>query len=91
MPLYANPADFFMKVLTIDYPKEKIDEDKIAYLVNKYQQLQEEENLKASQLKLYQDEIKFNDYDTVSLTIQYKYLLWRNVTKALRAREGYIA
>ena len=35
MPQFANPADFFMKILAIKYPKKKDDEEKIEYL-NRY-------------------------------------------------------
>ena len=31
-PKFSNPADFFMKILTIDYPKNSNDEKKLEYL-----------------------------------------------------------
>lgn len=37
-PPRTNPSDFFMKVLTINYPKTAEDEDKIARLTNSYNQ-----------------------------------------------------
>lgn len=36
-PTFANPSDFYMKVLTINYPKEDNDEKKIAFLVENYE------------------------------------------------------
>ena len=36
-PRYANPADFFMKVLTVDYPKQARDEKKVAFLSYQYE------------------------------------------------------
>ena len=32
VPQYANPADFFMKLLSINYPKQTEDEEKMVYL-----------------------------------------------------------
>ena len=31
-PTFANPADYYMKRLSINYPKTQFDEDKITYL-----------------------------------------------------------
>ena len=39
MSLYENPADYYLKVLTINYPKEKSDEDKISHLYTSYKEL----------------------------------------------------
>lgn len=36
-PTYANPCDFFMKILSINYPKEKEDDNKVAFLKEKYE------------------------------------------------------
>jgi len=36
VPRFANPADFFMKVLSVRYPKPKEDEEKIEQLTNYY-------------------------------------------------------
>jgi hypothetical protein len=41
VPRFANPADFFMKVLSIRYPKQKEDEEKLAYLSRNYHALLE--------------------------------------------------
>eukprot|EP00347_Sterkiella_histriomuscorum_P007150 403350075 len=35
-PKFANPADFFMRILTINYPKTEKDEEKIQFLNEKY-------------------------------------------------------
>lgn len=35
-PSRSNPADFFMKVLTVNYPKEKEDEEKIQNIHQHY-------------------------------------------------------
>jgi hypothetical protein len=35
-PRYANPADFFMKLLTINYPLTKTDEEKLEILNGGY-------------------------------------------------------
>jgi hypothetical protein len=36
MPRFANPADIFMKLLAINYPKTKVDTEKIDYLKRCY-------------------------------------------------------
>ena len=36
VPQFANPADYFMKLLSINYPKQQEDEEKINYLNTKY-------------------------------------------------------
>jgi hypothetical protein len=36
LPRFANPADFFMKILTINYPKQVDDEKKIDFLLSNY-------------------------------------------------------
>jgi hypothetical protein len=38
-PKYANPSDFYMKVMTVDYPKTLSDEKKVAFLALKYEQI----------------------------------------------------
>ena len=35
-PSRSNPADFFMKVLTVNYPKEEDDEKKIQNIYQHY-------------------------------------------------------
>lgn len=36
VPRFANPADFFMKVLSVKYPKQADDEKKLEHLTNSY-------------------------------------------------------
>eukprot|EP00347_Sterkiella_histriomuscorum_P009468 403341097 len=36
-PKFANPADYFMRVLTVNYPKDTNDEKKVKFLVSSYQ------------------------------------------------------
>ena len=36
VPRRCNPADFFMKVLSIKYPKQADDEEKLTHLNNAY-------------------------------------------------------
>ncbi|CDW76556.1 abc transporter family protein [Stylonychia lemnae] len=38
-PKYANPADYYMRVLTVNYPKEKNDIKKVIYLTSSYEQI----------------------------------------------------
>ena len=33
---FSNPADIFMKVLSVNYPKQSEDEEKLELLVNSY-------------------------------------------------------
>lgn len=39
LPKFANPADFYMRVLTVNYPKDDNDEKKVLYLKDKYDEL----------------------------------------------------
>ena len=36
VPKNCNPTDFFMKLLSINYPKQKEDEEKLEYLNRNY-------------------------------------------------------
>jgi len=36
VPQFANPADFFMKLLSINYPKQAKDNETVEYLSSKY-------------------------------------------------------
>ena len=36
-PNFANPADFFMKILTVNYPKQSKDEEKVQFLTDNYE------------------------------------------------------
>lgn len=38
-PKFGNPADFFMKVLSIKYPKQRDDEEKLTHLTNNYRMM----------------------------------------------------
>lgn len=39
VPRFANPADFFMKILSVRYPKTKEDNDNLEYLNRNYRAL----------------------------------------------------
>lgn len=41
MPRFANPADVFMKILAVNYPKSEGDQNKIDYLKRCYRINQE--------------------------------------------------
>lgn len=41
VPKFANPADFFMKLLSIHYPKKQEDLDKLEYMTRHYHALLE--------------------------------------------------
>ena len=36
---HCNPADFYMNVLSVNYPKGELDEKKVTFLKNKYDKL----------------------------------------------------
>jgi len=36
-PTFSNPADYFMKILTINYPKQVNDEKKLAFMNGNYE------------------------------------------------------
>ena len=35
--MYANPADYYMRVLTVNYPKEENDNKKVEFLKSSYE------------------------------------------------------
>jgi hypothetical protein len=37
-PTFANPADYYMKRLTVNYPKQEYDERKVKFLKSKYEE-----------------------------------------------------
>lgn len=39
MPPFKNPADYYMNILAINYPKSEKDTKKIDYLKKKYDEL----------------------------------------------------
>lgn len=39
MPKYSNPADFFLKLLSVNYPKTIEDEKKVTKLLGDYKNL----------------------------------------------------
>ena len=41
VPQFANPADFFMKLLSVKYPKQQDDEEKLEYMNRNYHALLE--------------------------------------------------
>ena len=47
-PTFSNPADYYMKVLSITYPKNAQDEKKVNYLYSSYQEKLEESVLKVA-------------------------------------------
>eukprot|EP00347_Sterkiella_histriomuscorum_P004140 403361602 len=67
-PRFANPADFFIRVLTINYPKEQNDQKKIQYLTKAYKQellplIYEQFSQKHSDQLPHESEILDNDSD----------------------------
>lgn len=53
VPRFANPADFFMKVLSIKYPKQADDDKKLEHLTNSYRfQLEKKISTEDSLIKL---------------------------------------
>jgi len=46
VPQFANPADYFMKLLSINYPKKQEDDEKMDYL-NRYYHALREKQIKA--------------------------------------------
>ena len=42
LPRYANPGDYFMKVLSVNYPKQQEDIEKVAELNRNYHAMLEQ-------------------------------------------------
>lgn len=84
-PNFANPADYFLKRLTINYPKQKFDKDKIAFLRQQYQKrLHPLMRTEADQLKLPSLDLVSISEDAVPLSTQYSQLFYRNRKASIR-------
>eukprot|EP00347_Sterkiella_histriomuscorum_P020475 403337662 len=76
-PKFANPADFFMRILTINYPKTEKDEEKIQFLNEKYNQILQH-NLESESQQLQLKQVDFSQaIDYAPTKIQMKELFIR--------------
>ena len=87
VPQFANPADFFMKLLSIKYPKKQDDEEKMDYL-NRYYHALIEKSVKAENRIIRLDAPKIAGADAVqykaSSKVQLNQLMFRSWTLAKR-------
>ena len=86
VPRFANPADFFMKVLSIRYPKQAADDEKLDYLSRNYHALLEG-SVKAENklIKIKAPSDVDEDYDHMAdVGTQMKWLFFRSWTLAKR-------
>ena len=87
VPKFANPADFFMKLLSINYPKMPADEEKITYL-NRYYHALIENEVKASNRMVRLAPPKMSGADAInhkaSNQVQLQQLMHRSWTLAKR-------
>ena len=87
IPVYSNPADYYMKLLSIKYPKRPEDDDKIEYLLNSYNEHlkekveQEMANIKVSRLN--QEDVTGDHY--APFCVQMKELSRRALRNYLRS------
>eukprot|EP00347_Sterkiella_histriomuscorum_P021229 403334750 len=89
-PKFANPADFFMRVLTVNYPKTPSDEKKVSYLKLQYDQNIRSQSVKEAQLL----QLPQLDADKLKLTyaptgIQLKELIKRCATQMVKDPQAF--
>lgn len=84
-PLYANPADFFMKILSITYPIKEADIKKVQFLKENYdQQLLPQILSEQNTVKIPGSGIYTSNKGTAKYSTQIKQLLRRNWIQAMR-------
>lgn len=78
-PLQTNPADFYMRVLAVNYPKLPTDEAKVQDIVKHYKTHIEGHIFgDAKALTLPEVDIKIFQKNQASLPTQYQQLIYRN-------------
>ncbi|CDW73845.1 abc transporter family protein [Stylonychia lemnae] len=78
-PLFSNPADYYMKVLTINYPKQESDEKKLTFMMNSYDQRQKSIVQKEqSQIKIQEFDFNESRIQQTGFCFQMKQLIGRN-------------
>ena len=75
--MQSNPGDYFMKVLTVNYPKTEVDEKHISFLNDHYAKgllpmIESAKLVEVPELILSQNENKVGGFK------QFKLLMWRN-------------
>ena len=89
---YQNPADFFMKILTISYPKTDEDQIKLDKLNNNYAQIQAPEVTK-SIIELQMPELDESELHVQAAPwcLQFEMLNWRNFLLAQREPKVFLS
>jgi len=84
---FCNPADKFMAVLSINYPKRKEDNDKIEYLRQCYEERQVGKvNTQMKEYTVSADGLAEKEIVKAPLKTQIKWLFWRTKLFAKRDR-----
>ncbi|TNV86565.1 hypothetical protein FGO68_gene1560 [Halteria grandinella] len=85
-PMLVNPTDFFMKILSVNYPKLEEDEAKIKIILNHYEQsLYVPDGLTSARSNAYlQPDLEFYEEQRLGFWSELKVLLWRNAVGFVR-------
>ena len=80
VPRFCNPADFFMKILSINYPKQQADEEKLEYLNRNYHAILSK-SVRAENKIIRLDSLKkAEDVDYMApVKVQMKQLMYRSM------------
>ncbi|CDW80123.1 abc transporter family protein [Stylonychia lemnae] len=89
-PKFANPADFIMRITTVNYPKQPNDEKKVAYLKSQYD-LKLQKQIKEESYQGSYKEIDFAErkLSQASAMIQFKELLKRSGSQQLQDPQAF--
>jgi hypothetical protein len=86
MHAHSNPADFFMKVLTFNYPKTEEDHNKLEVLNANYAKVLEQEVFESNKsIRCPEVDVSPNSRLMASFRTQFNMLMYRN--KAIVKRE----
>ena len=85
-PMLVNPTDFFMKILTVNYPKHEEDEAKIKVILNHYEEsLKVCDALTSARSNAYlSPDLEVYEEQRLKFTGELKVLLWRNAVGFVR-------
>ena len=89
---FSNPADVFMRYLSINYPKTEVDEQKISLFTSTYQkELAHVVEQEIKEFEVADLDIKRNAAQTQTFGTQFEMLMFRNKIFAKREPQAVIA
>lgn len=78
-PLRANPADFFMKILSVNYPKGPEDQLKVTAILDNYEtNLKSQVAQESTRSSFFTPDLEFYEERRLGFLQELRILLWRN-------------